>query len=201
MEVLKTLLTRMLDRSKRVQEAACSAFANLCEASYEAFTQFMPDILQTLQKCFRTYQRKNRYVLYDCTCAFVRNVRYNLREKQYLEVLFPMVMQDFEEHTRMRDKLTIALFECLMACCDELGDCMLVLAPQLVAKARTIVGDTLKQEQMHLQNPQSVDKPDRDICCSGTKILDLSLSLKYIIVGLLSFPFPVLFEIRSLKPI
>lgn len=50
------LLKGMLDRNKRVQDAACSAFAVLEEEACEHLVPFLPFIVDTLVYAFGLYQ-------------------------------------------------------------------------------------------------------------------------------------------------
>lgn len=50
------LLDRILDSSKRVQEAACSAFATLEEEACMELVPYLPEILNTLVRAFGKYQ-------------------------------------------------------------------------------------------------------------------------------------------------
>lgn len=73
-ETLKAILTRMGDRSKRVQDAACSAMATLCECG-PGFVPYIADIIATFDSAFLTYQVKNMFVLYDaCGRVFRREL-------------------------------------------------------------------------------------------------------------------------------
>jgi hypothetical protein len=53
---LKKLLKRVLDPNKRVQEAACSAFATLEEEACLELVPYLPLILETLVAAFKKYQ-------------------------------------------------------------------------------------------------------------------------------------------------
>lgn len=53
---LLQLLARILDGSKRVQEAACSAFATLEEEANLELVPYLPEILATLVEAFNRYQ-------------------------------------------------------------------------------------------------------------------------------------------------
>ncbi|KAI5647783.1 hypothetical protein M9H77_33788 [Catharanthus roseus] len=64
-KVLIGLLRRILDDNKRVQEAACSAFATLEEEAAEELTPLLDIILQHLMCAFGKYQRRNLRIVYD----------------------------------------------------------------------------------------------------------------------------------------
>jgi transportin-1 len=59
------LLQRILDKNKRCQEAACSAFATLEEEACYELVPYLDDILRTLVEAFERYQAKNLLILYD----------------------------------------------------------------------------------------------------------------------------------------
>lgn len=54
--LIEGLLTRMLEKSKKVQEAACSAFANVEEEALGDLLPWLEQILRTLNQCFEFYQ-------------------------------------------------------------------------------------------------------------------------------------------------
>lgn len=58
------LLKCVLDSNKRVQEAACSAFATLEEEACTELVPYLADILKTLVFAFRKYQVNIRCLLY-----------------------------------------------------------------------------------------------------------------------------------------
>ena len=60
-----SLLQRILDKNKKVQEAACSAFATLEEEAQERLIPYLKPILQNLMFAFDKYQAKNMLILYD----------------------------------------------------------------------------------------------------------------------------------------
>ena len=59
------MLKRILDSNKRVQEAACSAFATLEEEACMELVPYLGDILRVLVTAFSRYQAKNLLMLYD----------------------------------------------------------------------------------------------------------------------------------------
>ncbi|XP_020966627.1 transportin-1 isoform X3 [Arachis ipaensis] len=63
--VLMGLLRRILDDNKRVQEAACSAFATLEEEAAEELAPRLEIILKHLMLAFGKYQRRNLRIVYD----------------------------------------------------------------------------------------------------------------------------------------
>merc|ERR1719424_2771629 len=52
---LGQLLTHVLDRNKRVQEASCSAFATMEEEARQKLVPFLPDIVSKLVEAYKIY--------------------------------------------------------------------------------------------------------------------------------------------------
>lgn len=184
--VLKPIMICILDRSKRVQEAACTAFATLCEVG-RSFAEYMVDIVACLNKAFQTYQSRNLYQLFDAVGAFVGNVRYELRvnPEQCLHPLLQPIAVKFQ-NTNPQDKLTIALFECLMIMVAELGqDFTVQFASSVIQRCEVIITGSLQREELYakqqailntasaaqtasVNSKELIDRPDRDIL--GTSI-------------------------------
>jgi transportin-1 len=72
--LIEELLKKILDNNKRVQEAACSAFATLEEETGNDLVAFLPQILETLVFAFRKYQAKNLLILYDAVGTLADSV-------------------------------------------------------------------------------------------------------------------------------
>ena len=68
--LMSELLKRILDSNKRVQEAACSAFATLEEEACTELVPYLGFILETLVFAFQKYQHKNLLILYDAIGEF-----------------------------------------------------------------------------------------------------------------------------------
>ena len=72
------LLKRMLDTNKRVQEAACSAFATLEEEACTELLPYLKFILATFLEAFKKYQHKSLLILYDAIGTLADSVGYHL---------------------------------------------------------------------------------------------------------------------------
>ena len=68
------LLQRILDPNKRVQEAACSAFATLEEEARVELVPFLRQILEVLLFAYSKYQAKNLLILYDAIGTLAESV-------------------------------------------------------------------------------------------------------------------------------
>jgi hypothetical protein len=68
----------MVDRNKRVQNAACSALAILEEEACESLNPYLGFMLDTIVYAFSIYQRKNKAALYDVLGSLAESVSQHL---------------------------------------------------------------------------------------------------------------------------
>lgn len=87
------LLKRILDSNKRVQEAACSAFATLEEEACTELVPYLAYILDTLVFAFSKYQHKNLLILYDAIGTLADSVGHHLNKPEYIQMLMPPLIQ------------------------------------------------------------------------------------------------------------
>lgn len=78
-----------MDNNKRVQEAACSAFATLEEEACTELVPYLGFILQTLVYAFGKYQHKNLLILYDAIGTLADSVGHHLNKPEYISMLMP----------------------------------------------------------------------------------------------------------------
>ncbi|XP_034448323.1 transportin-2-like isoform X8 [Hippoglossus hippoglossus] len=78
--LMTELLKRILDGNKRVQEAACSAFATLEEEACTELVPYLSFILDTLVFAFGKYQHKNLLILYDAIGTLADSVGHHLNQ-------------------------------------------------------------------------------------------------------------------------
>ncbi|ESO89565.1 hypothetical protein LOTGIDRAFT_175852, partial [Lottia gigantea] len=82
------LLKRVLDSNKRVQEAACSAFATLEEEACTELVPYLSFILETLVYAFGKYQHKNLLILYDAIGTLADSVGHHLNKEVRKFIIF-----------------------------------------------------------------------------------------------------------------
>ncbi|MCO5611248.1 hypothetical protein L7F22_065500 [Adiantum nelumboides] len=144
--VLKGLLQRILDNNKRVQEAACSAFATLEEEAAEELSPRLDLILQHLMYAFSKYQRRNLRILYDAIGTLADAVGSDLNEAKHLGILMPPLIEKWQQ-LRDSDRDLFPLLECFTSIAQALGPgfaqyaepvfvrCINLIQAQEVAKA------------------------------------------------------------------
>ncbi|KAH8942177.1 hypothetical protein BDL97_14G084900 [Sphagnum fallax] len=118
--VLTGLLRRILDSNKRVQEAACSAFATLEEEAAEELAPRLELILQHLMYAFGKYQRRNLRILYDAIGTLADAVGNELNNTKYLEILMPPLIAKWHKLPDS-DKDLFPLLECFTSIAQALG--------------------------------------------------------------------------------
>ncbi|KAI1229659.1 hypothetical protein IHE44_0010991 [Lamprotornis superbus] len=95
--LMTELLQRILDGNKRVQEAACSAFATLEEEACTELVPYLSFILDTLVFAFGKYQHKNLLILYDAIGTLADSVGHHLNQPEYIQKLMPPLIQKWNE--------------------------------------------------------------------------------------------------------
>ncbi|XP_022849715.1 transportin-1 isoform X3 [Olea europaea var. sylvestris] len=119
-KVLVGLLRRILDDNKRVQEAACSAFATLEEEAAEELAPRLDIILQHLMCAFGKYQRRNIRIVYDAIGTLADAVGGELNQPKHLEILMPPLIAKWQQLSNS-DKDLFPLLECFTSIAQALG--------------------------------------------------------------------------------
>ena len=95
--VLRQILKRILDKSRRVQEAACSAFSTLEEASTKGqLVPYLPVILNHLTRALRLYKTRNLRLLYDTIGTLAESVGPSLNDPACIAVLMPPLISKWK---------------------------------------------------------------------------------------------------------
>uniref|UniRef100_A0A5B6Z3Z7 Transportin-1 n=1 Tax=Davidia involucrata TaxID=16924 RepID=A0A5B6Z3Z7_DAVIN len=118
--VLMGFLRRILDNNKRVQEAACSAFATLEEEAAEELAPRLEIILQHLMCAFGKYQRRNLRIVYDAIGTLADAVGGELNQPVYLDILMPPLIAKWQQLSNS-DKDLFPLLECFTSIAQALG--------------------------------------------------------------------------------
>ena len=159
--LLDALLRHLLDNNKRVQEAACSAFATLEEEAGPHINSYVQPILTTLVRCFDKYQKKNLIILYDAIGTLAEAVGPDLNTPQNIEVLMPTLMARWDA-LKEEDHDAFPMFECLSAVALSLGSGFEQPALRVYPQCIKVIQQTLQQSQQATQDP-SVEMPDKDL--------------------------------------
>ncbi|KAJ2020876.1 hypothetical protein IW146_003042 [Coemansia sp. RSA 922] len=159
--LLAGLLETMMDKNKRVQEAACSAFATLEEEAGPYMVPYIQPVLDTLMRAFSLYQRKNLIILYDAVGTLAEAVGSELNQPQFIHMLMPNVIERWED-LPTDDHHMFPLSECLSAIALALGPSFAPYAQTAYERCVQIIGETLQICQQSHQDP-TIETPDMDL--------------------------------------
>lgn len=136
--VLTGLLKRILDPNKRVQEAACSAFATLEEEAADELPSRLEPILQHLMYAFDRYQRSNLRILYDAIGTLAECVGSELSQAKYLNILMPPLVRKWDQILD-HDKDLFPLLECFTSIAQALGPEFMPYAEPVFGRCNTLI--------------------------------------------------------------
>lgn len=167
--MMEGLLRGMLDRSKRVQEAAASAFASLEEKSEDRLKPYTEPILRQFVQCFSKYKDKNMYILYDCIQTLADNVGSEMAEPQLVQLLMPVLIERWNKVPDQSMEM-FPLLGCLGYVAAAYGQAFSPFAPTVFARCNKIVYKNL-QDYMAAVSGQAVDEPDKDYIVTSLDLL------------------------------
>ncbi|CAF0945957.1 unnamed protein product, partial [Didymodactylos carnosus] len=161
--LMSELLKRILDANKKVQEAACSAFATLEEEACIQMVPYLKQILETLVHAFRKYQAKNLLILYDAIGTLADSVGNHLNRPEYIQILMPPLIERWNALTN-DDKDLFPLLECLSSIATALQQGFLPYFEPVFVRCILLVQQTIEAStpattaQGTSQGPEQTDK-------------------------------------------
>lgn len=167
--MMEGLLKGMLDRSKRVQEAAASAFASLEEKSEDRLKPYTEPILRQFVQCFDKYKDKNMYILYDCIQTLADGVGSEMAKPQLVELLMPVLIGRWNKVSDQSMEM-FPLLGCLGYVAAAYGDSFSPFAPTVFARCNKIIYKNL-QDYMAAITGQSLEEPDKDYIVTSLDLL------------------------------
>uniref|UniRef100_A0A6U4NCF6 Importin N-terminal domain-containing protein n=1 Tax=Hemiselmis andersenii TaxID=464988 RepID=A0A6U4NCF6_HEMAN len=166
--LVEGFLKGMLDSSKKVQEAACSAMATLEEEAGSLLVPHVAQILQVFSAALPRYQARNLVILYDACGTLADSLGPELGKKEHVDVLLPPLMQKWQSLAD-DDRSLFPLLECLASVVQALGQGFTPSAPPVFQRCERLIAMGL-----HRQQAGELDAHDNDfIVCP----LDLISSL------------------------
>ncbi|CAN0024869.1 unnamed protein product [Bubo scandiacus] len=167
--LMTELLKRILDSNKRVQEAACSAFATLEEEACTELVPYLSFILDTLVFAFGKYQHKNLLILYDAIGTLADSVGHHLNQPEYIQKLMPPLIPEVERaEGRGQGPFPAA---CLSSVATALQSGFLPYCEPVYQRCVTLVQKTLAQAMMYNQHPEQYEAPDKDFMIVALDLL------------------------------
>ncbi|NXC91127.1 TNPO1 protein, partial [Cercotrichas coryphoeus] len=168
--LMTELLKRILDSNKRVQEAACSAFATLEEEACTELVPYLAYILDTLVFAFSKYQHKNLLILYDAIGTLADSVGHHLNKPEYIQMLMPPLIQKWNM-LKDEDKDLFPLLECLSSVATALQSGFLPYCEPVYQRCVNLVQKTLAQAMLHNAQPDQYEAPDKDFMIVALDLL------------------------------
>uniref|UniRef100_A0A182WMC8 Transportin-1 n=1 Tax=Anopheles minimus TaxID=112268 RepID=A0A182WMC8_9DIPT len=168
--LMKELLKRILDANKRVQEAACSAFATLEEEACTELVPYLGFILDTLMFAFRKYQYKNLLILYDAIGTLADSVGHHLNKPEYISILMPPLFEKWNS-LKDEDKDLFPLLECLSSVATALHSGFLPYSEVVYRRCISLIQQTLIQDVASTANPTQFEQPDKDFMIVALDLL------------------------------
>ena len=156
---MQELLKRVLDHNKKVQEAACSAFATLEEDAETILVPYLGPILQNLIFAFHKYQAKNLLILYDAIGTLADSVGSALNQPDHVAVLMPPLIAKWNA-IRDDDKSLLPLLECFTSISQALGPGFAAFVQPVYTRCITLIERTLQYEQRALATGD--EPPDKE---------------------------------------
>ena len=89
--LVERVLRTMLDRNKRVQQAACSALATLEEEGGPRLLPYLPHVLSFMAEAMGRYQTRSLVVLLDALGTLADALRHELAKPEFTAVFMPKV--------------------------------------------------------------------------------------------------------------
>ncbi|XDV20595.1 hypothetical protein PO909_025905 [Leuciscus waleckii] len=168
--LMTELLKRILDSNKRVQEAACSAFATLEEEACTELVPYLAYILDTLVFAFSKYQHKNLLILYDAIGTLADSVGHHLNKPEYIQMLMPPLIQKWNQ-LKDEDKDLFPLLECLSSVATALQSGFLPYCEPVYQRCVNLVQKTLAHAVLHQTQPEFYEAPDKDFMIVALDLL------------------------------
>jgi transportin-1 len=171
------LLQKVLDKNKKVQEAACSAFATLEEEAGARLVPYLNPILHSLIHAFGKYQAKNRLILYDAIGTLAEAVGTELNKKEFVQVLMPPLISKWND-LQDNDRSILPLLECLTSLAQALELGFSPFAGMVFGRCIQIIDSTLTQQRRYngaierdSSNPLNVDPADTEFVVCAIDLL------------------------------
>lgn len=168
--LMEELLKRILDANKRVQEAACSAFATLEEEACTELVPYLGFILKTLVFAFGKYQHKNLLILYDAIGTLADSVGHHLNKPEYINMLMPPLIQKWNM-LKDEDKDLFPLLECLSSVATALQSGFLPYCEPVYRRCISLIQQTLNQDLASTASPGQYELPDKDFMIVALDLL------------------------------
>lgn len=167
--MIEGILNRMLDKNKRVQQSAVSAFANLEEKATFRLTPYCTPIIHQFVRCFQRYKDRNMLVLYDCVQTLAEHVGPALASPETINLLMPAIIDRWTKVSDQAHEL-FPMLECLSYVATALRDSFAPFAIPIFNRCIGIVHQNLEAYALALKY-EGMDKPNKDFLVTSLDLL------------------------------
>ncbi|KAI0543309.1 armadillo-type protein [Xylaria curta] len=167
--MMEGILTKMLDRNKKVQEAGASAFANLEEKAGSRLEPYSLPIIQQFVRCFKKYKDRNIFILYDCVQTLAENIGPVLARPDLANELMPALTERWNNAADDSREM-FPLLECLSYVAMAMHDAFAPYSPTIFRRCVNIIHHNLEASMAHANNP-ALDAPNRDFLVTSLDLL------------------------------
>ncbi|KAK4990968.1 hypothetical protein LTR50_002182 [Elasticomyces elasticus] len=167
--IMDGLLQHMLDKNKKVQQAAASAFVVLEEKANNQLTPYCSVIVQQFGRCFASYQDRNIYMLYDCVQTLAEHVGPELARPELVEILMPALIGRWQRVVDQSREM-FPLLECLAYIATALGRAFAPFAKPFFARCISLIQHNL-EDGLTASSNFNFDVPDKDFLVTSLDLL------------------------------
>ncbi|KAI9735386.1 MAG: hypothetical protein M1818_006581 [Claussenomyces sp. TS43310] len=167
--MMEGILTKMLDRNKRVQEAGASAFAHLEEKAGKQLIPYCEPIIRQFVLCFERYKDRNIFILYDCVQTLAEFVGPSLAADNLVQLLMPTLIHRWRKVSDQSREL-FPLLECLSYVATALGNVFAPYASPIFSRCIQIIHQNLEDHVVAVNN-SLLDMPDKDFLVTSLDLL------------------------------
>jgi len=163
----------MLDRNKKVQESAASAFANLEEKAMGSLRPYCGVIIRQFVQCFAAYKDRNMFILYDCVQTLAEHVGPHLQNPELVNILMPAMITRWNKVADQSREM-FPLLECLSYIATALAETFEPFAEPIFLRCITIIHSNLEDAIAAAHNP-GLDQPEKDFLVTSLDLLSAIL--------------------------
>ncbi|KAL8831847.1 MAG: hypothetical protein Q9191_000636 [Dirinaria sp. TL-2023a] len=167
--MIEGILNRMLDKNKRVQQSAVSAFASLEEKAASELTPYCAPIIHRFVQCFQRYKDRNMLVLYDCVQTLAEHVGPALARPETINFLMPAIIERWNKVSDQAQEL-FPMLECLSYVATALGGFFDPFAVPVFNRCISIIHQNLEAYVLAAKY-EGMDKPNKDFLVTSLDLL------------------------------
>ncbi|KAG8626916.1 hypothetical protein KVT40_005861 [Elsinoe batatas] len=167
--MMEGLLNHMLDKNKKVQKGAISAFASLEESAGTNLVPYGPIIAQQFGKCFDKYKDQNIYLLYDCVQTLSESLGPQMGSPDMVDLLMPSLVKRWSLIEDQSQEI-FPLLECLAYLASSMGNAFSPFAEPFFKRCIKIISDNLEESQRTSNRP-AYEQPDKDFLVTSLDLL------------------------------